>query len=223
MIYLCSDWHLGHDKLVELAHRPHHFNDLIDKGLREQPWERGDTLLNLGDVYLGREGDGLARIITMWLYDIGVNTVLVQGNHDSKRLNRLLGMGWSWVCESTTLTYHGKRLLLTHEAVETFDGDLNIHGHLHQIDGHRGGLIRDGRHILLSCELMDYRPITLDRLLDIGATPKWENGKFVAAEQCAPVISTADSLTFNQEVVGSSPTRSTKSVALEQDRWLNEG
>lgn len=82
-----------------------------------------DTLVNLGDVYLGRVGEEMAISLLRNLKTNGINTVLLRGNHDSKRMGKLGGMGWSWVCESTTLTYHGKRLLLTHEAATSFEGD----------------------------------------------------------------------------------------------------
>jgi calcineurin-like phosphoesterase family protein len=86
------------------------------------------------------------------------------------------------------MTYDKSTILFTHEPVIGLhlpDGiDYNIHGHLHDLDGHRGPIERDGHHILISIELMQYKPISLERLLEIGSTPKWfpEENRFWRAE-----------------------------------------
>lgn len=178
-IFVCSDWHLGHQKMVDLGHRPPGFEGMISEHLRGAGMRRGDVLLNLGDVYLYHAGEEMLGGILAWTREQGISTVLVRGNHDSSRLGRALRSGWSWVCDSTSLECYGKKFLFTHVPVETdFQEDFNVHGHLHQVDGHRGGLIRDGKHILISMELMRYRPIPLTRLAEIRETPVYVLGKF---------------------------------------------
>lgn len=179
-IFVCSDWHLGHEKIATLTYRPPNFAELIFDHLKAAGFQEGDVLLNLGDVSLYDEGEAWLKRIMAWLGSRGVHRVLCKGNHDPKRLTRLLRMGWSWVCDSTSLAAYGKRFLFTHVPVETpFEEDYNVHGHLHELEGHRGGLIRDGKHILISSEMMRYRPIPLSTLAALGETPAYVLGKFV--------------------------------------------
>ena len=178
-IYVCSDWHIGHETVVALGHRPVNFEDLLFDGLRAANMRPGDVLLNLGDVYL-YEGEERVKEMLAWAKFNGISTVLTPGNHDSNRFGRLMRMGWSWVCDKISLTYHGKKFLFTHEPVETpFEENFNVHGHLHQVDGHRGGLIRDGKHILISMEMLRYRPIPLEVVARLKETPMYVLGKFV--------------------------------------------
>jgi hypothetical protein len=55
--------------------------------------------------------------------------------------------------------------------------DLNIHGHLH-LGVHHGDVIADGRHILISVEHLQYQPIPLRTVLELGATPVFTRGRF---------------------------------------------
>lgn len=179
-IFVCSDWHLGHETLVTLGHRPKDFERLIIENLDLTEMEPGDILLNLGDVYLHPAGEAMTEAALKRLKERGVQRILVAGNHDSTRFWRLMRMGWSWVCDSTTIHLHGKRFLFTHAPVEVpFDEDLNVHGHLHQVAGHRGGLIRDRKHVLISMELLRYRPVPLETVARLGQTPVYAVGKFV--------------------------------------------
>lgn len=78
-----SDWHLGHNKIMEYEDRPYEsieemeevfFNNL------DELWERGDTLYFLGDMSLNDK----ATISALdKLLKIGVrNVVYIFGNHD---------------------------------------------------------------------------------------------------------------------------------------------
>lgn len=178
-VYVCSDWHLGHRKLAELGYRPGNFEDLILERHRDPSMASGDVLLNLGDVYLYPAGEQKARSLLEWYRQRGISTILVEGNHDSSRFSRAMKLGWSWACQRTTIEYGGRRILFTHAPETEFDEDLNVHGHLHTADGHRGGLMRDGRHALISMELLDYRPVKLEELVRLAETPVWSGGRFI--------------------------------------------
>jgi calcineurin-like phosphoesterase family protein len=190
-IYVSSDWHLGHDKLVELEHRPANFAESIRTGL--QILRSGDQLINLGDVCLYRSGEDLARQFLSDLRSRFVSTLLVLGNHDNPSIAWSLKLGWDAVVKLAVLDYRGRTLTFSHEplpsgVLDALGAHFNVHGHLHTPYGHRGNLIEDGRHILISAELMQYRPLTLDRLLRLGRTPVWETGKFV---RLPPVLDAA--------------------------------
>jgi calcineurin-like phosphoesterase family protein len=72
----------------------------------------------------------------------------------------------------------GKRVVFTHEPLDRVDPwDVNIHGHLHR-GVHRGDVISDGRHILISVEHLQYQPIPLHTVIELGATPVYMDGRF---------------------------------------------
>ncbi len=179
-IFVTSDWHLGHDALAARNHRPENFSQMIMDNHVNSGITRDDVLLHLGDAYQGPVGEFALNNLLAIMRSKGVRTIGLRGNHDPIRFERSMRMGWGWVCDSISLSYHSKRFLFTHVPVETpFEEDYNVHGHLHAIEGHRGGLIRDGKHILISMELMNYHPILLDRLIHLGETPVRSLGKFV--------------------------------------------
>src|SRR6185369_2323132 len=173
MIYVTGDWHLGHDKIVELAHRPTDHETQIAKNHVLLP--TGSTLIHLGDVALGKNGFQMAEDVLLGLRKAGINLVACRGNHDDSYA-KLLRMGFHFAALHYVLPYQNRELLFSHEPVSTIRSAsvLNVHGHLHSIDGHRGSLLEDGCHSLISMELLEYRPIRLDTLLKIGATPKYE-------------------------------------------------
>lgn len=182
-LFVTSDWHFGHEKMVELTHRPADFEDRI-LGHHLDMLRYGDTLINCGDVALGGPGTEAATRLLAGLKSVGVSLVCVRGNHDpSGGFCKLQSMGFDFVCDSIGMRYMGRQLLFTHVPATDMAGvDINVHGHLHHLDGHRGSLIQDGKHILISSELCDYRPVPMDLVLKLGGSPQWVGGRFVRAE-----------------------------------------
>lgn len=166
--------------MIEAEHRPADFERRIMER-HTAVLRPSDALIVLGDNALGKTGEEMLGEFVRGLADSGSYLFSVRGNHDQESMGRRLFEGWGFVGDSLTLKMFGKRILFTHEPVQDlFGADLNIHGHLHSIDGHRGKLINDGSHALYSSELCDYRPVPLEFMAS-GATPKWENGRMVRA------------------------------------------
>jgi calcineurin-like phosphoesterase family protein len=118
-IWLFTDPHFGHDKLVSEGFRPQGYDDLILGNLKRcvRP---GDLLICLGDVCWNNDAywhDLLAKIpATKWL---------CLGNHDKKSLSWYLSNGWSWVGRSCSIELYGKCILFSHCPVkDTGDWDL---------------------------------------------------------------------------------------------------
>lgn len=178
-IFVSSDWHFGHEKLWNFG-RPRNFDERICEA-HATALVGGDTLINCGDFAIGRSGENRCAALLSGLRVKGVHLIGVRGNHDPDTVTRCQRMGWDFVADLFRFTYCGKHLMFTHEPWDIGSGiDLNIHGHLHDLDGHRGSLVRDGRHVLISSELCDYRPVPLDQALRLG-TPRWQKGRFVSA------------------------------------------
>jgi len=161
-IYITSDTHLGHKRIVDMADRPSDYRERILADCR-RTLAPGHVFIHLGDVSVG-DDDAQNRAMTA-AASAAHRRILVRGNHDGRSLTWYLARGWDWVCDSMTLDVFGARVLLTHEpAARTTDADLNIHGHLHAGE-HHGSALADGWHVLVSLERDGYDLFDLQRIV----------------------------------------------------------
>lgn len=195
-IYICSDLHFGHEKLYsKLYVRPEDFQVQILRNFMAIPWQPGDVLINCGDLALYKTGEAHSHTLHDALAILGVNQLLTLGNHDPASIFRAVRMGTDVAVEQFVIKYGGIRWVFSHEPVDVPEGSINVHGHFHEYNGHRGKINPDGSatsivdkegttqhfrglHILISSELMDYRPIPLNRLMSLKWTPAWKEGRF---------------------------------------------
>ena len=165
-IWLTTDTHFGHAKMLEYENRPRDFEKKIFKPLSQIP--REDTLIHLGDVCMGQDASNHGA----WIFPLACNKVLVLGNHDKKSHNWYMEHGWNFVCDGLRLKMFGKKILLTHRP-QADDGwyDINIHGHFHSND-HRSQepeiqSIYTEKHKLLALELNNYQPVLLSKFMGL--------------------------------------------------------
>lgn len=125
-IWIISDTHFGHKKLIEWG-RPADFDEQIWRKFETQIKE-GDVVIHLGDVCFGNDSEYNLRFTALK----GRKYILVKGNHDNKSDSWYLDHGWDFVCESFSKTIKGKKVLFTHiPALKSDDYDFNFHGHTH--------------------------------------------------------------------------------------------
>lgn len=159
-IYIISDTHFGHDKIIEYCKRPNNHETLLFNNIDDIKAE--DLLIHLGDVCIGEDALNNNRISLS-----PCRKVLVMGNHDSKSWSWYMEHGWDFVCESFRLTYAGKIIHFSHKP-EAWDGvwEINVHGHLHNL-GHRDKEFKELKkwHRLYAPELMNYQPIELSKFI----------------------------------------------------------
>jgi len=169
-IWIISDTHFGHDKLVELSGRPTNFTDLLLENLRKV---QGDIIIHLGDVCIGKDEDWHKAFMSR--IPVGMKKILLRGNHDSKSDSWYLKHGWDFVCDEFSGHYFGKKILFSHYPLPKADYNLNIHGHLHG-NNHRheeGGVeIVEGYHIDIAPELYNYQPLLLQEVINTLSTCK---------------------------------------------------
>ena len=130
-IWLTTDTHFGHDKLVEFG-RPVDFEVRISRGLQQIP--AGDMLIHLGDVNMGEDAVWHAHLMSKLK---GLKTILVKGNHDNKSDKWYYEHGWDFVCQNYTNFYKKKRILFSHRPQPDGKYDINIHGHFHDAEHRR--------------------------------------------------------------------------------------
>lgn len=169
-IYVTSDTHLNHAKLIEWG-RPADFEERIIQS--HNKIEADSMLIHLGDICIGRDGD--MHDVLMDAVGHIEHRILVRGNHDKKSNAWYLEHGWHAVAEQLTLNLFGKRVIFSHIPVqyEMWPAtDINVHGHTHG-NGHRdkdvAHFLSSSYHREVAMENTNYQPILV--------TEKWINGK----------------------------------------------
>jgi len=157
--WLISDTHWGHRRLREVLApgiRPDH----VDALMTQRWWETvgaDDNVLHLGDVFMG---EMTAADVPTRFPALSGKTYLVPGNHDGlDKLAALAGIGWLMV-EPFSFSFQGWTVRFSHHPIDDLaDGELNVHGHIHQNPA------PTPRHFNASVEQLDYRPVPLGRVL----------------------------------------------------------
>jgi calcineurin-like phosphoesterase family protein len=159
VIFVTSDWHLGHFNITEFCGRPQDWFERIWSGLECIRPE--DTLIHLGD-YAFRQGPGSLR--AFWARMPLCKRILVMGNHDKR--SRSQKLPWDAVVtpiqQPLMVGYPGTVVLLSHRPGLCPDGfaGIDIFGHIHE----KGQRLRwDGStlHVNACVEHWAYRPFTL--------------------------------------------------------------
>lgn len=163
MIYVISDTHFGHEKLILDGVRPEGYDQELKASLLDL--KATDILYHLGDVCICPEQH---KIHKEFIMPIKAKKILLKGNHDNKSNNWYLNNGWDFVARILYDKIFGKNIYFSHEpfyhAMHMFD--VNIHGHLHD-EKHRKYMegINTEKHILISLERTGYRPLSLEKIL----------------------------------------------------------
>jgi calcineurin-like phosphoesterase family protein len=165
--HIISDTHLNHTKMDTWGGRSGDWQEQILAGLRRIP--KGDILIHLGDICIGEDEEAYRKIKAA---TDGVRCILVRGNHDRKSLTWYQER-WDLAADGLDLLFNGHYLHLTHRPQRSRANiSYNIHGHTH------GNLHRSEEyvdfyhkeyHIDISPELVGYKPIRLDTLLNTPA------------------------------------------------------
>lgn len=164
-IFLISDLHLNHAKILRHCHRPYsslrHMNrDLVQK------WNgvvgHGDTVYHLGDF-------SIRGSPWRWIRELNGRKVFIRGNHDHILLKTK---------HHSTLSYGGHQFYLVHDPGDvplSWEGWV-IHGHTHNKIPRYPFINGESRTINVSCECTGYTPVSLDYLisLDIGTILRME-------------------------------------------------
>jgi calcineurin-like phosphoesterase family protein/2'-5' RNA ligase len=161
-IFLISDLHLDHTNIIKKSYCNRPFKSKWDMNVNIcKNWnnkvEHSDVVYFLGDLAFGRG----SHKTSYWVDKLKGKIVFIKGSHDISR-----GIKFH---EKQILEYNGYKFFLIHEphyAPKNWDGWV-IHGHKHNNDMERYPFINgenEPKTINVSCELLDYTPITFDEL-----------------------------------------------------------
>lgn len=152
--WLISDTHFYHENIAKYCDRPTGWQDLII-----QNWQRliapSDIVLHLGDILLGSR-----TVLNSLIPSLPGRFFLLRGNHDRFSTGFYASIGITVVKTPFHLTSpSGTRWVFSHRPIFPLEeGEVNIHGHIHNHllspeESHLGLT-----HINMSIEVRDYRP-----------------------------------------------------------------
>lgn len=188
-IFLITDTHFYHDKMVQYCDRPENFSDLIGTQLFLLCNNPDDVLIHLGDICVGRDEEAHREFIE----PLQCKKWLIRGNHDTKSNTWYLSHGWDWVGFMFQDRFFGKNILFSHTPMRyqeiqsslygTESFDINVHGHFHnnlhrllekkwatpdEEERNRVDLSNlTPKHKLLAIENTGYHPVLLDKFLNL--------------------------------------------------------
>lgn len=167
--YVISDHHFFHKNIVQYAQRPDHHMEILVKE-HNTVVTPNDKVLFLGDLTFSDKEK------TKGMIDRLMGTkYLILGNHDHHNDGWYRDLGFE-VSEPIFKIFNDNQdaypVLFTHHPVQYLpDTYYNIHGHIHR--GVKTDFPLTDRHYNVSCEVLNYRPITIASILE-----KWKNLRY---------------------------------------------
>lgn len=169
MIYFISDTHFGHKGSLfwgDGKNRQFPDVDTMNNTIISN-WNSvvtdDDTVYHLGDVAYKASNTLLTYVFKVLKGKI----ILIKGNHDGRtlKLNQRTGRFES-VHDRIYLEYNDKLFVLDHYPIYSWHsknrGSIHLHGHVHGTK-----LPIDGNIMDVSCEAINYTPVSIDRVLEL--------------------------------------------------------
>ncbi|ELZ42404.1 hypothetical protein C463_10840 [Halorubrum californiense DSM 19288] len=165
MEYLISDLHLDHDNIIDYCDRPFSSVEEMNETIVEN-WndsiDPGDEVLYGGDLTIQSSASALLD----WLDELNGEIVFVLGNHDNTVLEKLDRVQF---VREYQFEYRGVPFHAVHDPADDPSNPKGwlLHGHHHNNWPGQFPLIdHNNRRVNFSVELLDYKPLNTDRLVD---------------------------------------------------------
>ncbi|WP_251344646.1 metallophosphoesterase [Haloplanus halophilus] len=165
MDYLISDLHLDHDNIIDYCDRPFSSVGEMNETLVER-WnaiiDPNDEVLYGGDLTIRTS----AAALLDWLDELNGEIIFLMGNHDGTVLE---GVEQAQFAEEFRFKHRGVPFHATHDPA---DGPSNwkgwlLHGHHHNNWPDQFPFVDpETCRVNFSVELLDYRPLSTDRLVE---------------------------------------------------------
>ena len=170
-IYMISDTHFNHKKIIEYCKRPFkdikEMNDTIINNWNKIV-KKDDVVYHLGDFFLGSKYD-LKDIVDK----LNGKIYLIRGNHDRLTAKSYEDCGIKEL-KNAPIIMDDYKIVLSHSPIpDTMikNGYINIHGHIHQKrieEIYDNTLFDKNKHINVSCDMIKFKPISLKTILKRG-------------------------------------------------------
>ena len=166
MIYFISDTHFYHSNIIKYCNRPFknvkEMNETIINNWNNVVTNK-DTVYHLGDFCLSNDDD-----IKSIFNRLNGSIILIRGNHDRKTVKFYEKIGFK-VLTHAPIVLDKYKLMLSHVPLPDSiikEGYINLHGHIHNksISENYPENYSDEKHINLSVDVTDYKPVSIDEI-----------------------------------------------------------
>jgi calcineurin-like phosphoesterase family protein len=163
-VYVCSDFHFGHENIREYCNRPFANVEEMDNYMIKTyntTVQNDSKVYFLGDVGFGSK-DRLIEIVSQ----LKGKKVLIMGNHDRRKTTTWWqDVGFDEVIKTPICVY--ENIWLSHEPMkmDLNSSYINVHGHVHN------NSLDSKLHFNVSVEAINYQPIeiiTIKKLVGEG-------------------------------------------------------
>lgn len=190
-LYLISDTHFGHERVIEFCDRP--FDSVREmNGLLFNNWNEnvsyGDTVLFGGDLVMGDSGVTISDVAT----ELNGQFVFLEGNHDDIDSSSVefpvfrsyyfsyeyAGREWEfyythWPVDDRLEHSSERDAPKWSSPPDWFDG-WYIHGHIHNNDIENYPFVNpDKKFVNVGAEVIGYTPIEIETLIEILMLDEW--------------------------------------------------
>lgn len=164
-IWLISDTHINHEKIIEYCNRPFANAKEMNEAIRDN-WndtvKDGDIVYHLGDVYIGKypeENYSTER----FLGSLKGRKRLILGNHDNGK-DQILQRTFQKISVWRMFVEYG--IMLTHVPIHSgsfrHKCQFNVHGHTHDNDVLDDLGLPDPQYINVCVDKTEFKPIHID-------------------------------------------------------------
>lgn len=159
-VFTCADTHFGHANIIEYCNRPYKSVEEMDKALIDN-WNSvvtpEDTVIFCGDFCLGKKED-----VIKYGQALNGHKIITLGNHDHASKTTYKEAGFESIFgEKVVFDFddYGTIIFSHHRVPNEETHYLNIYGHQHDKPDD------DDKHICVSMECIDYKPIALEEIM----------------------------------------------------------
>lgn len=166
MIYFITDTHFHHSNIIKYCNRPFkNINEMNETIINN--WNsivtKDDTIYHLGDFCLSSD-DEIKSIFNK----LNGNKILIRGNHDRKPVKFYEEIGFE-VLTHAPIILDEYKIMLSHVPLpdaKIKEGYINLHGHIHnkKISDDYPKNYSENKHINLSVDVTNYKPISLEEI-----------------------------------------------------------
>ena len=161
--WITTDTHFNHvEQMMDYAKRPKDYEERILSGFKRL--KANDVLIHLGDICIGED--------VKWHNELSTfpfKKWLVRGNHDNQSISWYMEHGWDFVADRIWFKMFGKEILFSHFPIADCGYDVNIHGHFHNTTNREREPqflgIMNNKHRLIAVENLEYKPISLEKVV----------------------------------------------------------
>ena len=189
--FFTSDWHIGHEKVIEFSQRPFENCDEMHRHLIKQY----NSIVSENGIcyFLGDVGLCSGELIKSVLDKLNGTKVLIRGNHDSK-INSMYNKGFDVVLNTASITICNKIVTMSHQPLyatyredtskmlrsknENWHGEsratigeftlqnydqFHLHGHIHSPNRGRSKKILDKQYDV-GVDANNYKPVSISQI-----------------------------------------------------------